>query len=75
MLAQIYGRKHMIVSFRLGVIKFGCAQVFLANQTAGFLNWLYFKNKMYNWPDFLHGCSVLWKEKFDSIIKIGCGHV
>ena len=46
-----------------------------ANQIAGFLIWLYLQNKSKNWPDFWHGCSVLWKEKVGSFIKIGGGQV
>ena len=59
MLAQIYERKFLIILLTLGVVRFGRGHMFSANQIAGFLNWLYIKKELKNWPYFLYACSDL----------------
>ena len=67
MLAQTYERKHLIILLTLSVVRFGCGHMLSANQIAGFLNWLYLKKELKNWPYFVYAYSDLWKEAFDNI--------
>ena len=59
MLAQIYEMKLLIILLSLGVVMFGRSHMISANQIAGFLNWLYLKNELKNWPYFLYAGSDL----------------